>query len=125
MPGTEIVGGLLILTTRSIAGDNTVSASVALLLPATGSSVPLLVIVAVLLKRPLAASPTTPVATMVTRPPTGRFTGVLMLPMPELRHSAPPLDVQVHAIASKASGKTSVTVAPTTLLGPLLLATMT
>jgi len=52
-----------------------VSTSVALLLPGTGSvTTPVVVTVAVLVKFPVAAAESVPVAVNVTEPPAGKFT---------------------------------------------------
>jgi hypothetical protein len=55
----------------------------------------------------------------VTDPPTGRLTVSLMLPAPAAVHVPPPAPTQVHVAVSD-DGKVSVTVAPTTSLGPAL-----
>src|SRR6187399_3347 len=91
-----------------LALGESVSLSVALLLPGVGSvTLPDVATVAVLLNEPVAPAPIVQVAVYVTLPPLGRLTGSLMLPEP----------THVHEHVSDA-GNVSVTVEPGALLGP-------
>src|SRR5438105_8735568 len=57
--------------------------------------------------------------------PTGRFTVSLMLPLPlAVKPEAPPLPTAVKVSLPTLAGRMSLTVAPVTLLGPLLLTTI-
>ena len=57
--------------------------------------------------------------------PLGRLTVSLMLPLPlAVKPEAPPLPTAVYVSLVIAAGRTSVTVAPVTLLGPLLQTTI-
>lgn len=127
LPGTGAATLGTMATLKSIAGDRTVSPSVAVLLAITGSRpppLPLLLIVAVLTRRPEAPSATTPVAWNTTLAPTSRLTDSLKLPTPEALHAPPGLGVQVQVTVENRSGNGSLTMAPVTLLGPRLLAVM-
>lgn len=64
------------------------------------------------------------VSVKVALPPTGRSTIAEMLPLPLTGQAAPPAAVQVQVAELSCAGRTSVTVAPTTGLGPELLATI-
>ena len=61
-------------------------------------------------------------AVNVTVAPTGRLTRALMLPEPLAGHVPPPAPAQVHVTPVSEAGNTSATVAPTTALGPALVA---
>ena len=83
------------------------------------------VTVAVLTRLPVAPADTVPVSVNVAVPPLRRSTVVPMLPLPEGAPHALPADAtHVHAGVVIAAGTASVTVAPITALGPLLLATI-
>jgi hypothetical protein len=99
-----------------------VSVSVALLLPGTGSAAAEL-IAAVLLSEPVAPAAMLQLAMNVAVPLTGRFTLLLMLPEPDAGQLAPPAPAQVQLQLS-VPGNVSVTVAPLTVFGPALLATI-
>src|SRR6266550_2455892 len=87
---------------RSAVGVMTVLLSVAPLFP-TGSLVP---------------------AGAVAVPPLSRFTKALRLPLPLAGQLEPADAAHVQVTALSCAGKTSLTVAPTTALGPALLATI-
>ena len=72
----------------------------------------------------MAVDDTVPVAVKVAVAPTGRFTDTLIAPLPLAGQVAPPEATHVHVTLVSAAGKVSATVAPTTALGPALLATM-
>src|SRR5882762_3267619 len=95
---------------RSAVGVMTVLLSVALLFPA-GSIVP-------------AGAVTVAVAVNVAVPPLKRFTKALRLPLPLAGQLDPADAAHVQVTALSCAGKTSLTVAPTTALGPALLATI-
>ena len=108
---------------RSAVDVMTVLLSVALLLPA-GSLVPAgAVIVAVFVIVPEPAV-TVAVAVNVAVPPLRRLTKALRLPLPLAGQLEPADAAQVQVTALNCAGKTSLTVAPTTALGPALLATI-
>ncbi len=107
---------------RSAVGVMLVT-SVALLLAGVGSVTPTgAAMVAVLLRAP--APDTVPLAMNVTDAPAGRFTVVLMFPAPLAAQLAPAVALQVQVTPPSAAGKLSTTVAPTTAVGPLLVATI-
>ncbi len=109
---------------RSASGVS-VSVSVALLLPGVGSVTPPgTVMVAVFTREPVAVADTVPVTVKVAVPPTGRSTSAEMFPVPLAGQLAPPAVAQVHVTPVSSAGKASATVAPTTALGPALLATI-
>ena len=57
--------------------------------------------------------------------PTGRLTVSLMLPLPlAVKPEAPPLPTALKLALAIAAGRMSLTVAPTTSLGPLLATTI-
>src|SRR6266550_2059402 len=95
---------------RSAVGVMTVLLSVAELFPA-GSLVP-------------AGAVTLAVAVKVAVPPLRRLTKALRLPLPLAGQLEPADAAQVQVTALNCAGKTSLTVAPTTALGPALLATI-
>src|SRR5262245_13354777 len=105
-----------------------VSVSVALLLPGSGSVTPAgELTVAVLVSRPGAAGPTWTVKVKVTVALTGRSTVVARAPLPlagPLTLPPPLLAVAVQVAAVTPAGKGSDTVAPVTALGPALLTVM-
>src|SRR5262245_14980952 len=107
----------------------------ALLLPWSGSVTPVGgLTVAVLVSRPVAEGSTRTVKVKVTLAPTGRLTVVARAPLPLLGPvTAPPPLLSVASQAARTpggrrgearSGRRSVTVAPVTALGPLLLTTI-
>src|SRR5438270_493595 len=100
-----------------------VSVSVAESLLDAGSVVPAgAVTEAVLSTGVLAVWETLTVAEKVTEVPAARLTSCEMLPLPEAAQEAPAPDgVQVHVAPVSEAGKVSVTVAPVTSEGPLLL----
>src|SRR5262249_5351644 len=97
--------------------------SVDVLLPGSGSVVPAGgVTVAVFVSVPVAAGLTVAVTVKVTAPPTGRFTVVAMSPAPPAvpQVAVPAVVAQVHITfwRNAGPGNVSMTVAPTTLVGP-------
>src|SRR2546422_509082 len=108
---------------RSAVGVMTVLLSVALLFPA-GSLTPagaVMVAVFVIVPEPAV---TVAVAVNVAVPPVNRLTAALILPLPLAGQLDPPEAAHVHVTPESWAGKTSLTVAPTTALGPALLATI-
>src|SRR5437016_8877589 len=102
---------------RSAVGVMTVLLSVAALFPA-GSLVPAgAVIIAVFVIVPEPAV-TVAVAVNVAVPPLSRFTKALRLPLPLAGQAEPAEATHVHVGLVSCAGKTSLTVAPTTVLGP-------
>lgn len=102
-----------------------VSMSVEELLPGVGSTTGgAATTVAVLLKVPVAAAESVPVAVNVTEPPTGKLTVALMLPEPDAEQVAPPAPTQVQVTPVIDAGKVSATIEPGALLGPAFEATM-
>src|SRR5262249_11767025 len=102
-----------------------VSLSVALLLPGTGSVLPPgtaalagLLSVAVALEGVLAFT------VDVAGPPTSRLVGSVMLPEPLAPHDEPADAAHVHVTPVRLAGNVSVTVAPVMALGPLLVTVM-
>ena len=74
---------------------------------------------------PVAFGATVAVSVKVAVPFTARSTVALMLPVPLGEPQLEPLEaVQVHVALVNVTGRLSATAAPTTALGPLLLATM-
>jgi hypothetical protein len=72
----------------------------------------------------MAVAATVAVALKVAVPPTARCTGALMFPVPVAGQIEPALAVHVHVTPVSVAGKGSLTVAPVTTEGPLLVATM-
>src|SRR5678816_1825408 len=102
---------------RLALGDS-VSVSVALLLPGVGSVTPPgAVTVAVLINDPVADAEMLQLAVYVTLPPLGRPTELLILPDPDAVQVPPPDPTQVHEQV-KAAGNVSATVEAGALLGP-------
>jgi len=119
-PGTAPLDALVM--PRSAVGVMTVLLSVALLFPA-GSLVPagaVTVAVLVIVPAPLAVAVTVNVAL----PPLKRLTLAPMLPLPLAGQLEPAEAAHVQVTELSCAGKTSLTVAPTTALGPALLATI-
>jgi len=106
-----------------LAEPDTVSVSVAELFPGVGSETDD-EIEAVFTTEPVALAETVQFAVNVTVPLTGRFTLALMLPVPDAGQFPPTVPKQLQVQLCSPAGKVSVTVAPVTLLGPALLATM-
>lgn len=95
------------------------------LFPRAGSVIPLgAVIAAVLTNEPVAAGDIVAVTVKVAVPPTGKLTAVFRGPTPCPGQVPPALPEQVHVAEVIATGKVSVTTAPTTEAGPVLLATI-
>lgn len=80
--------------------------------------------VAVFAIDPVADSATVALTVYVTDPPLGRVTLSLMLPLPPAVHVPPPAPTHVHVTPVSCAGIASLTVAPVTPLGPLLLTTI-
>ena len=100
-----------------------VSVSVAVLLPETGSKM-LVEMDAVFASEPLTELDTVHAAVKVAVPFTGSATFALMLPEPEAGQVPPLPPAHVQVQLCNAAGKLSVTVALVALLGPALLATI-
>ncbi len=112
----------VLVIARSAVGVMTVLLSVAELLP-TGSFTPtgaLMVAVLLIVPLPLAVAVTVNVAA----PPGSRSTVVVMFPAPLAGQAEPALAAQVQVAPLSCAGRMSVTLAPTTADGPVLLATM-
>jgi hypothetical protein len=111
--------------TKSATGAG-VSVSVELLLPGVGSVVPAGgVTVAVLTRFPVAEASTVPLTVKTTElpAPAGTLTVAARLlpdPLPPLLMLAPPVTLLVQVTLVKFAGSVSATIAPTALLGPLL-----
>ncbi len=121
-PWLTLVSPSVLVIARSAVGVMTVLPSVAALLPA-GSFTPTGAVTVAVLEMvpvPLAVAVTVNVAV----PPLSRSTVAARLPAPLAGQTEPPLAVQVQVAPLSCAGKTSVTVAPVTALGPALLATM-
>src|SRR5215831_12579375 len=102
-----------------------VSVSVALLLPGVGSVTPAgVAILAVLAIEPVALPATVALTVKVAVPPLSRLTLAEMLPLPLAGQLDPALAAQVQLPMVSPAGAVSVTVAPVTALGPLLVATI-
>jgi hypothetical protein len=102
-----------------------VSVSVAVLFPGLISVTPAgAVTVAVLTRSPVAPALTVAVTVNVAVPPDGRVTVALMLPFPLAGPVAPPAYAPVHVGDVSDAENASATVAPTTLDGPTLVATI-
>src|SRR5438128_1687784 len=110
---------------RSACGVN-VSVSVAELLAALDSVTPAgATTAAVLTNVPVALAETVPVTVKVAVPPLARLTAVAMLPVPlAAAQLEPPEATHVHVAPVIAGASVSITDAPVTLLGPLLVTTM-
>src|SRR5437899_6949134 len=108
---------------RSAVGLMTVLLSVAELFPSPTRRSSDLVTVAVFVIVPEAAV-TVAVAVNVAVPAANRLTAALILPLPLAGQLDPADAAHVHVTPLTCAGKLSVTVAPTTALGPALLATI-
>src|SRR5215467_11425090 len=103
----------------------TVSVAGALLLPGVVSVTPPgTVTVAVLAIEPVALPATVALTVKVAVPPLSRFTLAEMFPLPLAGQLEPALATQVQLPMVNPVGAVSVTVAPVTALGPLLVATI-
>src|SRR5262245_20986999 len=113
---------LLLLVIERSPETPMVSVSEALLLPGAGSgTVAAEATVAVLVTEPVAVARTMAVRVNVAVAPGERLTLVLILPLPAAWAQLPPLEAaQVHDAEVSCGGMASVTVAPLTVLGPLL-----
>jgi hypothetical protein len=100
--------------------------SIALLLTSLASTTVLgAVTIAVLVIVPLAEALTVALTVNVTLPPTGRLTPMLMSPTPFGAPHVPPfIPTQVQVTPVRLAGNVSITVAPVTGFGPLLVATI-
>lgn len=121
MPGTTEVALLVLVMARSTVCV-IVLTSVSLLLAGVGSGTEAgAMTVAVLLKDPVAELTTVAFNLNVAVLPGRRSTVVLMLPLPLGAPQAPPVEaVQVQVTLVSLVGTMSLTVAPVTVLGPLL-----
>ena len=123
-PGTAEAALSLLVTTRSARGVR-VSTSVAALFATLVSVTPSgAATVAELVNEPVAEVEIAAVTVKVTEPPTGRLTLLLIEPLPDAGHVAPPAPVHVHVIDVTPEGIVSATVAPVTVDGPALVATI-
>ena len=123
VPAVYVVFPSVFVICRSALGAG-VSVSVAVLLPGVGSVIPGgAVMLAVLVRFPVAPDSTVPDRVNVMFAPLTRLTGVLMLPLP-LGPATPLPYSDVHVALASAAGTASNTVAPIASLGPTFLATM-
>ena len=110
---------------RRLPGFRNVLISVAELLLGSGSGRPAgFVTVTVFVRLPNEPALTGAVTVNVAVPPLSRLTGVLISPLPEAEPVDPALYTAVHVAPSIWLGNVSTTVAPVTLLGPLLVTTI-
>src|SRR5437763_1003654 len=124
VPAVTLATPSLLVIARS-ATEPTVSVSVALLLARLGSVTPAgAPMVAALTMDPVALPATVASTVNVAVPLLSRFTLAAMLPLPLAGQLEPTLATQVHVALAIAAGNVSATVAPTTALGPLFVATM-
>ena len=124
VPGVAVAEKSVLVIARSATGFR-VSVSVAELLPGTVSMTPAgTVAEAVLADVPTADAATVAVTSNVAVPPASRSTDVLMLADPEAWQVEPAEAVHVHVGPTSVAGIGSVTVAPATLEGPLLVTTI-
>ena len=122
-PGVPVVTPSVLVMARFAWGER-VSVSVALLFVRSGSVVPAgTATAAVLTNDPLAEELIVASTVKMKEPPTGRFTEASILPVPEAGPAPFPAPAPVQ-LAVSAAGKTSVTVAPVTGLGPKFLMVM-
>src|SRR4029077_9040936 len=123
-PALTLVTPSVLVIARS-ATRLTVSVSVALLLPGVGSVTPAgAATVAVLAIEPVALPAPLALTVNVAVPPLSRLTNTEMLPLPLAGQLEPADAAQVQVPKVRPDGAVSVTVAPVTALGPLLVATM-
>src|SRR5438477_475121 len=128
-PGVYVSDPSVLVMARSETRE-AVSVSVALLLLVLGSVVPAgAVTVAVFTRLPVAAGLAVPVTVKTTElpAPAAMLTVALRLlpkPLPPLVTEAVPVVLEVHVTPVRLAGRVSATVAPMTLLGPLLVTVM-
>src|SRR2546426_44190 len=126
-PGSERVTlGLAVVVRVGLAWGVSVSMSVAVLLPGSGSVPPAGGNTeAVLVSEPVADGLIWATAVKMAKPPGSRVTGVTMLPKPLGTATLDPAEATaVQLAAVMAAGNRSITVASTAVLGPLLVTTM-
>ena len=122
-PGITEATPSVLVTARSARGVS-VSTSVAELFAAFVSVTPSgAETAAVLLSVPVAPAAMAVVTVKVAEAPTGRSTLLLIDPLPDAGHTAPPVVAHVHVIVDTPAGIASVTDAPSTLAGPELVTT--
>src|SRR5262245_59252683 len=122
-PGVACAGPVLAIcrSADGVSGTELVAVSFALF----GSVVPAAAMVAVLTSNPIALDANVPATVNVAVPAGPRFTVVAIAPVPDgAPHAAPLPAVQVQLAPMNAAGKTSETVAPVMVLGPLLVTTI-
>src|SRR5688572_6029624 len=109
-----------------LAAGVSITELVAALLAVSGSTAPAgAVTVAVLTSTPVAFAAITPVTMNVARSPASSETVVARLPEPERAAQPDPASaVQVQTGATSTTGNRSVTLAPVTGLGPMLVTTI-
>jgi hypothetical protein len=118
-PGVAAVTPSVLVMPRFACGES-VSVSVALLLPGVGSvTLADVATVAMLVSEPVAAAEMLQLAVYVTFPVFGKLTASLMLPEPDAVQVPPFAPTHVHVQVSDA-GNVSVTFDPGAALGPLL-----
>jgi hypothetical protein len=123
-PGIAAAEPSVFVIDRSPVGVN-VSLSEAELLPGVGSVTDAgAAIVAVLVKLPVAVVEMVAFTVNVAVPPGARLTDALMFPLPEAGHVEPALAAHVQVTADSVAGSVSETVAPVTIDGPALAATI-
>src|SRR6187399_1436962 len=124
VPATAVRGPSLVIC--RFAMGVSVTELVAVLLVVSPSTAPAGgVTVAVLTSRPVAFAAIWPVTVNVARSPASSVTVVARLPVPEGAAQLDPASAtQVHAGATSATGKRSLTLAAVTGLGPRLVTTM-
>lgn len=114
---------LLVMLRSAVAPSESVS--VAELFVLVGSVMPVgAAMLAVFANVPLAPSLINPVSVKVAVPPTNKLTVVLMLPEPDAVQDEPDEATHVHVEPVIVAGNVSVTVAPVTGAGPVLVATI-
>jgi len=120
VPGTFVVCPSVLVTARSACGVS-VSLSVAVLLALDGSTMPAgAATAAVLVKVPVAPGLIVALTVKVTVPLASTLIDVLMLPLPLAGQLEPAEALHVQLTPVKVAGNVSVTVAPVTAFGPLL-----
>src|SRR4249919_1531887 len=124
VPATALAGPLLVTWTSAEGASVTVL--VAVLLVVSPSRAPAgAATVDVLTSRPVAFPAIRPVTVNVARSPASSVTVVARLPVPEAAAQLDPGSAaQVQAGATSATGNRSLTLAPVTGLGPVLVTTM-
>ena len=122
-PGTAEICPSVLVIDRSPTGSTWVM-SVAALFAVFGSVAPAGTSTCAVLVIVPAVAVTVAVTVNVTEAPTGRSTSSLMLPLPVAVQAPPPVAAQVHVAPARPAGMVSVTTAPVTADGPLLVATI-